>query len=104
MVEDGKNKKETEKNLISIPPKEQGMYDPSFEKDSCGMGFVVDIKNRKSRKIIDIGLKIMRNLRHRGAVGADPLTGDGAGMLIQMPNGFLPAQRFSMENGTSNVN
>ena len=76
-------------NKICFPPKAQGMYDPSFEKDSCGMGFVVDIKNRKSRKIIDIGLKMMRNLRHRGAVGADPLTGDGAGILIQMPDEFM---------------
>jgi glutamate synthase domain-containing protein 1 len=70
-------------------PKAQGMYDPAFEKDSCGMGLVADIKNRKSRKIIDIGLKIMHNLRHRGAVGADPITGDGAGILIQMPDDFM---------------
>ena len=78
-----------QKNNMTFPPPKQGMYDPSFEKDACGMGFVVDIKNRKSRKIIDIGLKIMRNLRHRGAVGADPLTGDGAGILIQMPDEFM---------------
>lgn len=76
-------------NEPDYPPKAQGMYDPSFEKDSCGMGFVADIKNRKSRKIIDIGLKIMCNLKHRGAVGADPFTGDGAGILIQMPDEFL---------------
>ena len=88
MAVDKTEMNELNKN-ISFPPKAQGMYDPSFEKDSCGMGFVVDIKNRKSRKIIDIGLKMMRNLRHRGAVGADPLTGDGAGMLIQMPDQFM---------------
>lgn len=89
MAENGKILNQSAKNEISFPPKAQGMYDPSFEKDACGMGFVVDIKNRKSRKIIDIGLKIMRNLRHRGAVGADPFTGDGAGMLIQMPDEFM---------------
>jgi len=88
MAVDKTEMNELNKN-ISFPPNAQGMYDPSFEKDSCGMGFVVDIKNRKSRKIIDIGLKMMKNLRHRGAVGADPLTGDGAGMLIQMPDQFM---------------
>ncbi len=69
--------------------KSQGMYDPSFEHDACGMGFVADIKGRKSRSIIDKGLDILKNLEHRGAVGADPNTGDGAGILIQMPDTFM---------------
>ena len=67
----------------------QGMYDPSFEHDACGMGFVADIKGRKSRSIIDKGLDILKNLEHRGAVGADPETGDGSGILIQMPDEFI---------------
>lgn len=66
-----------------------GMYSPSFEHDACGMGFVADVKGRKSRTIIDKGLEILKNLEHRGAVGADPNTGDGAGILIQMPDDFF---------------
>ncbi|MFZ1082649.1 MAG: glutamate synthase large subunit [Candidatus Kryptoniota bacterium] len=65
------------------------MYDPAFEHDACGMGFVADIKGKKSRAIIDKGLDILKNLEHRGAVGADPETGDGSGILIQMPDEFI---------------
>ncbi len=67
----------------------QGLYDPRNEHDACGVGFVVNIKGRKSHDIITQGLKILENLDHRGAVGADPLMGDGAGCLIQMPDGLL---------------
>src|SRR6201991_22891 len=67
----------------------QGLYDPLNEHDSCGVGFVVNIKGRKSHDIIAQGLKILENLDHRGAVGADPLVGDGAGCLIQMPDALL---------------
>ena len=74
---------------IKYPVVAQGMYDPAYEHDACGMGFIADIKGRKSRAIIDKGLEIQRNLEHRGAVGADPLTGDGAGVLIQMPHDFM---------------
>jgi glutamate synthase domain-containing protein 2/glutamate synthase domain-containing protein 1/glutamate synthase domain-containing protein 3 len=65
------------------------MYDPSFEHDACGMGFVADVKGRKSRSIIDMSLEILLNLEHRGAVGADINTGDGSGILIQMPDVFI---------------
>ena len=67
----------------------QGLYDPRNEHDSCGVGFVVNIKGRKSHDIITQGLKILENLDHRGAVGSDPLMGDGAGCLIQMPDSLL---------------
>ena len=67
----------------------QGLYDPRNEHDACGVGFVVNIKGRKSHDIIRQGLKILVNLDHRGAVGADPLVGDGAGCLIQMPDALL---------------
>ncbi|MEA2740421.1 MAG: glutamate synthase large chain, partial [Acetobacteraceae bacterium] len=67
----------------------QGLYDPQNEHDACGVGFVVNIKGRKSHDIIAQGLKILENLDHRGAVGADPLVGDGAGILIQMPDALL---------------
>src|SRR5579884_1357704 len=66
-----------------------GLYDPRNEHDSCGVGFVVNIKGRKSHDIIRRGLQILVNLDHRGAVGADPLVGDGAGCLIQMPDALL---------------
>lgn len=66
-----------------------GMYRPDREHDSCGVGFVVDMKGRKSHRIVKQGLEILANLEHRGAVGADPLMGDGAGILIQMPHRFM---------------
>ena len=70
-------------------PKKQGLYDPQLEKDSCGIGFVVNIMGHKSHDIIRKGLLILENLSHRGAVGCDPCTGDGAGILIQIPHDFL---------------
>ncbi|MCE7910020.1 MAG: hypothetical protein DYH02_16920, partial [Candidatus Omnitrophica bacterium COP1] len=66
-----------------------GLYDPIHEHDSCGVGFVADIKGRKSRGIIVDALEILRNLEHRGACGCDALTGDGAGILIQIPQDFM---------------
>ena len=70
-------------------PERQGLYDPRNEHDACGVGFVANIKGRKSHEIIGRGLEILVNLDHRGAVGADPLVGDGAGCLIQMPDRLL---------------
>ncbi|ABK43227.1 glutamate synthase (NADH) large subunit [Magnetococcus marinus MC-1] len=70
-------------------PKQTGLYDPSFEHDACGVGFVADLKGRKTHEIVRMGLKLLVNLTHRGAAGADPLTGDGAGILIQMPDAML---------------
>ena len=70
-------------------PPAQGLYDPSREHDACGVGFVADLKARPSHKIIEHGLQILENLTHRGAVGADPLAGDGAGILVQIPHAFL---------------
>ena len=70
-------------------PLAQGLYDPTLDKDSCGVGFIADLKGRKSHKIIDDGLTILLNLEHRGAVGADPRMGDGAGILLQIPHKFF---------------
>ncbi|HLU80147.1 MAG TPA: glutamate synthase-related protein [Burkholderiaceae bacterium] len=70
---------------VSAPPP-QGLYHPSNEHDACGVGFVAHIKGRKSHAIIQQGLKILENLDHRGAVGADELMGDGAGILLQIPD------------------
>jgi glutamate synthase (NADPH/NADH) large chain len=69
-----------------------GLYDPSNEHDACGIGFIAHIKGQKSHTIIKQGLQILENLEHRGAVGADPLMGDGAGILIQMPDEFYRAE------------
>ena len=70
-------------------PDQQGLYNPTKEHDSCGIGFVANIKNRKSHKVVVQGLTVLDNLTHRGAAGADPLAGDGAGILIQIPDRFL---------------
>src|SRR3546814_14593360 len=67
----------------------QGLYDPIHEHDACGVGFIANIKGRKSNEIIGRGLEILLNIDHRGAVGADPLVGDGAGILIQIPDELL---------------
>jgi glutamate synthase (NADPH/NADH) large chain len=72
----------------ALPPK-QGLYDPINEHDACGVGFIVHIKGHKNHDIITQGLEILKNITHRGAVGADPLAGDGAGILIQTPDAFL---------------
>ncbi|MBX3662146.1 MAG: glutamate synthase large subunit [Burkholderiales bacterium] len=70
-------------------PEPQGLYDAAHEHDACGVGFVAHIKGKKSHDIIDQGLTILRNLTHRGAVGADPKASDGAGILIQIPDAFF---------------
>ena len=70
-------------------PEPLGLYNPRHEHDACGIGFVADIKNRQSHDIISDGLKILDNLEHRGAVGADPKAGDGVGILIQTPDAFF---------------
>ncbi len=70
-------------------PRPQGLYDPRNEHDSCGVGAVADIHGRRSHRIIEQGLEILANLTHRGAAGADPETGDGAGILLQLPDAFM---------------
>jgi glutamate synthase (ferredoxin) len=70
-------------------PGKQGLYDPQFEHDACGVGFLVNVKGRKSHGIIQQALQILRNLDHRGACGCEANTGDGAGILLQMPHEFL---------------
>ena len=70
---------------FGLPPK-QGLYDPRNEHDACGVGFVAHMKGVKSHQIVRDGLFMLENLTHRGAVGADPLMGDGAGLLVQIPD------------------
>ncbi len=78
-------------SLRALPPA-QGLYDPALEHDACGVGFVCHIKNEKSHRIIEQGLEILERLTHRGAVGADPKAGDGAGILVQIPDAFFRTQ------------
>jgi glutamate synthase (NADPH/NADH) large chain len=82
----------TKPALDPFLPEPQGLYHPEREHDACGVGFVADMHNRKSHDIIAMGLEILRNLDHRGAVGADPEAGDGCGMLVQIPHGFFAAK------------
>src|SRR5580700_11414796 len=74
---------------FSWRPPAEGLYDPSLEKDSCGVGFIANIKGRKSHQIVSDAISILCNLEHRGAVGADPRAGDGAGILVQIPHAFF---------------
>src|SRR5690348_2490841 len=73
-----------------------GLFDPALEKDSCGVGFIADIKGRASHKIVEDALTILLNLEHRGAVGADPRAGDGAGILVQTPHKFFARQAAAL--------
>src|SRR5438045_664452 len=75
--------------MSASPPGPIALYDPRNEHDACGVGFVVDIKGRPSHGIIEKGLQVLLNLLHRGACGCEANTGDGAGVLIQMPDRFL---------------
>ena len=72
-----------------LTPRAQGLYDPANERDACGVGFVADMKNRKSHGILEKGLQILVNLDHRGATGADATLGDGCGVLTQIPHAFF---------------
>src|SRR6266446_1164859 len=80
-------------------PSKQGLYDPLFEHDSCGLGFVVDVKGRRSRRIVEKAIQVLLNLEHRGACGCETNTGDGAGILLQIPQNFLAQEcdRLSIE-------
>ena len=79
----------TESRCIPGLPAPQGLYHPRHEHDACGIGFVANIKGQKSHDIIVKGIQVLINLTHRGACGCDPETGDGAGILIQIPHKFF---------------
>src|SRR5664280_674873 len=76
---------------ISAVPSAQGLYDPRFETDSCGVAFVADLHGRASHAIVSQALTALHNLDHRGAAGAEPSSGDGAGITVQIPDAFLRA-------------
>jgi glutamate synthase domain-containing protein 2/glutamate synthase domain-containing protein 1/glutamate synthase domain-containing protein 3 len=74
---------------IRQPPQADGLYDPRYEHDACGVAVVARLDNRASHEVVALGIEAVANLEHRGAAGADPETGDGAGLLLQMPDAFL---------------
>src|SRR5690348_17584105 len=88
MTSTTRRKKSGQAQRTGLPPK-QGLYDPRFEHEACGVGFVVNIKGRKSHSIIEQSLQVLLNLDHRGACGCEANTGDGAGILMQPPHEFL---------------
>ncbi len=80
-------------------PKKQGLYDPQFEHDNCGIGFLAHMKGKKSHKVVQDALHILRNLEHRGGQGDEVNTGDGAGILLQIPHRFF--EKVCLENGVN---
>ncbi len=89
MSRTGDTKSDSRHRLHTRPPGREGLYDPQFEHEACGVGFVVNIKGRKSHGIVQQALQVLLNLDHRGACGCEANTGDGAGILIQPPHEFL---------------
>ncbi|HEX8848923.1 MAG TPA: glutamate synthase large subunit [Gemmatimonadaceae bacterium] len=86
-----------------VMPERQGLYDPANEHDACGMGFVAHLHGERSREVVDDALRLLGNLAHRGAAGADPTTGDGAGILLQIPHGFLRHECAALGIGLPDV-
>jgi len=88
-MEQAMNQALNQANTKALAPKAQGLYRPSNERDGCGVGFVAHIKGKKSHQIVQQGLALLTNLTHRGATGYDPKLGDGAGLLMQLPDAFM---------------
>ena len=70
----------------------EGLYDPRFEHDACGVGLLVNVRGIKSHQLVEKGLQVLEHMVHRGAEGADPKTGDGAGIMVQVPHEFILLQ------------
>ncbi|MDE6379408.1 MAG: hypothetical protein K2L11_02970, partial [Muribaculaceae bacterium] len=70
----------------------KGLYDPRYEHDACGVGLLVNVGGRKSHRLVEKALQVLEHMVHRGAEGADPLTGDGAGIMVQIPHEFILLQ------------
>ena len=78
-----------QERLFSALPERSGLYDPSFEHDACGVAMVATLNKKASHEIVQQGLQALRNLNHRGASGAEPNSGDGAGIMVRIPDEFL---------------
>ena len=83
---------QTKKSPYQRQPEQLGLYDAANEHDACGVGMLVNIHGKKSHDIVESALKVLENMRHRGAEGADNKTGDGAGILLQIPHEFILLQ------------
>ena len=82
----------TKASIIQRQPQSMGLYDAANEHDACGVGIIVNIKGGKSHELVESALKVLENMRHRGAEGADNKTGDGAGIMLQIPHEFILLQ------------
>ena len=96
-LQDSKLTRRTKIKSANATPKKQGLYSPSNEHDACGVGFVAHIKGKKSHKIVQQGLELLTNLTHRGATGHDPKLGDGAGLLMQIPDVFMREEAVKLD-------
>src|SRR3954465_174163 len=81
-------------------PERQGLYDPAFEHDACGLGFVATLRREATHEVVRQALEILANLTHRGAAGCDPCTGDGAGVLLQIPHDLYVEERAARGHAT----
>ena len=82
--------------IPQLPQTKYGLYDPRHELDGCGVGVVANIRGVESHDIVKNGLEVLENLTHRGACGCDPLTGDGAGILVQIPDAFIRSEAAAL--------
>ena len=87
---------------MSLPPR-QGLYDPQFERDNCGLGFVATLKQKPTHEVVAQALEILRNLTHRGAAGCDPCTGDGAGVLLEIPHAVYAETPLERSNDLTKI-
>ena len=88
----GKFMRKEEQEVTECHQTSSGLYQPEYEHDACGVGMIVDIHGNKSHELVDAALKVLENMKHRGAEGADNKTGDGAGILLQIPHEFILLQ------------
>src|SRR5215213_3853786 len=79
---------QNKRSIIGYPPP-QGLYDPAFEHDACGVGFLCHMKGKESNRIVDQALEMLERMNHRGACGCEPDSGDGAGIMVKLPDMFL---------------
>lgn len=88
----GKFMRKEEQEVTECHQTSSGLYQPEYEHDACGVGMIVDIHGNKSHELVDAALKVLENMKHRGAEGADNKTGDGAGIMLQIPHEFILLQ------------
>ena len=90
--------KKEKAEAVESRPASSGLYHPEYEHDACGVGMIVDIHGNKSHDLVDAALKVLENMKHRGAEGADNKTGDGAGIMLQIPHEFILLQGIPVQD------